>query len=71
MKDADAIDRKARELEDRLIHPPKRLPQYAQQQIAARVEALRWVLDQRDDDPILGYTPGELAERTKHDPDTT
>lgn len=58
MKTEDAIEQKARELEGRLTNPPKRLPQYAQQQLAARAEALRWVLGERDDDPILGSQEG-------------
>jgi hypothetical protein len=54
MKSEDVIEQKAREVEGRLIHPDRRLPQYAQAQIQARVEALYWVLGERDDDPILG-----------------
>jgi hypothetical protein len=58
MKTEDVIEQKARELEGRLINPPRRLPQYAQRELAARVEALRWVLGERDDDPILGSQEG-------------
>lgn len=55
MKSEDVVEQKARELEGQMIHPPTRMPQYAKREIGARIEALRWVLGERDDDPILGH----------------
>lgn len=56
MKSEDVIEQKARELEGRLINPDRPLRQYQQREIGARIEALRWVLGERDDDPLLGDT---------------
>lgn len=55
MKDESIIEQKARELEGRLVHPTRAMPQYQQAAIQSRIDALRWVLEENERDSILGY----------------
>jgi hypothetical protein len=73
MKTEDVIEQKARELEGRLINPPRRLPQYAQRELAARVEVLLKVpaeqrqnieaeVTRRSSRSVTRMTPGGQAQ---------